>query len=84
MRVRDLWAAVLMLGVLAGAASAAGTAPAGAADALHALFDSEWERGLRESPLSATFLGDRRYDDQLPDLGLAAIRARQAAGTTTR
>lgn len=77
MRVRNLWAAVLMLGVLAGAATAADTPQAGPAEALHALFDSEWERGLRESPLSATYLGDRRYDDQLPDLGLAAIRARQ-------
>ena len=68
MRVRNLWASVLMLGVLAGAATAADTPQAGPAEALHALFDSEWERGLRESPLSATYLGDCSPEEAAKDL----------------
>ena len=44
-----------------------------AAKALHDLFDAGWERSLREDPFFATYLGDPRYDDQLPDESLAAI-----------
>lgn len=40
--------------------------------ALHALFDSEWEYGLEQSPLYASFLGDRRWNDKLGDVSLAA------------
>jgi uncharacterized protein (DUF885 family) len=57
-------------------------APAAFADAtadLHALFDREWERGLAESPESATYLGDARYGDRWTDLSAAAIAARDAA-----
>jgi uncharacterized protein (DUF885 family) len=46
-----------------------------AAKALHDLFDAGWERSLREDPFFATYLGDPRYDDQLPDESLAAIDA---------
>ena len=49
------------------------------AQALHALFDSEWERGLRDSPESASYQGDTRYDDRWTDLSLPAIAAREAA-----
>jgi uncharacterized protein (DUF885 family) len=49
-----------------------------AASALHALFDEEWERGLRESPESASYRGDPRYNDRWTDLGLDAIARRQA------
>jgi len=51
--------------------------PAAADDAsarLRQLFVDEWERTLRESPLSATAFGDRRYDDRLPSVGLADRR----------
>lgn len=47
-----------------------------AADAtgeLHALFDAQWERGLRENPTSATYLGDHRFDDRWGDRSVAAI-----------
>ena len=44
-----------------------------AAKALHDLFDAGWERSLHEDPFFATYLGDPRYDDQLPDESLAAI-----------
>ena len=50
-----------------------------AASALHALFASEWERGLRESPEGASAQGDHRFDDRWSDLGLEAIERRQAA-----
>lgn len=46
---------------------------------LHAFFAAEWERGLRESPESASFQGDLRFNDRWTDLGLAAIEARAAA-----
>jgi uncharacterized protein (DUF885 family) len=42
---------------------------------LHALFDTEWERGLGENPVGATYIGDHRYDDRWPDLSPAALQA---------
>ena len=56
----------------------AGIAPALAQDAspsaaLHALFDREWDRTMRENPLYASDLGDYRYNDQWPDVSLSAI-----------
>ena len=47
--------------------------------ALHALFDAEWERGMRESPETASYRGDHRFNDRWSDLGLESIRAQQAA-----
>ena len=46
---------------------------------LHALFDREWERDLADNPLSATYVGDTRYNDRWPDLSPAAQSARDAA-----
>ncbi|MGH8401188.1 MAG: DUF885 domain-containing protein, partial [Gammaproteobacteria bacterium] len=43
------------------------------AQALHKLFQSEWDRGMRESPLTASDLGDRRYNDQWGDASLTAL-----------
>jgi uncharacterized protein (DUF885 family) len=40
---------------------------------LHALFDAEWEHAMEASPTWASQLGDRRYNDQWPDLSLTAI-----------
>jgi uncharacterized protein (DUF885 family) len=57
-------------------------APAAFADAaadLRALFDREWERGLSDSPESATYIGDSRFDDRWTDMSPAAIAARSAA-----
>ena len=54
-------------GAAPAAASSAGTA-------LHALFDREWERTMRESPLYASDLGDYRYNDKWPDASMAAIQ----------
>ena len=47
--------------------------------ALHALFDAEWERGMRESPETASYRGDHRFNDRWSDLSLESIRAQQAA-----
>ncbi len=47
--------------------------PTPAVKALHQLFDDEWERLLRESPETATYFGDRRYNDRWSDLSLATI-----------
>lgn len=43
-----------------------------ASERLRTLFDQRWEYGLRESPLLATNMGDRRFNDRLPEVGLAA------------
>ena len=68
------------LGLVACALSAAPLAAcADAVAELHALFDREWERDLADSPLKATYLGDRRYNDRLPDISPAAEDARAAA-----
>jgi uncharacterized protein (DUF885 family) len=42
--------------------------------ALTQLFADEWERGLRESPESATNNGDKRFNDRWTDLSLGAIQ----------
>jgi uncharacterized protein (DUF885 family) len=67
-------------------ASAAALPPAATADAstdaarrLHALFDAQWERDLRDNPLMATYLGDRRYDDRWPEFTRATIERTKAA-----
>ena len=46
---------------------------------LHALFASEWERGLKDSPESASYQGDTRYNDRWTDMSLKAIALREAA-----
>lgn len=46
---------------------------------LHAFFAGEWERGLRENPESASFEGDRRYNDRWTDNSLKAIADREKA-----
>lgn len=46
---------------------------------LHALFDREWERDLADNPIAATYLGDTRFNDRLPDIAPAARAARDAA-----
>ncbi len=42
----------------------------------YALVEAEWERGLREHPERATYLGDPRYNDRFTDHSPEAIEAR--------
>ncbi|HET8692240.1 MAG TPA: DUF885 domain-containing protein [Steroidobacteraceae bacterium] len=67
------------LALVALLAAAPAPARADATADLHALFDREWERDLADNPLMATYLGDTRYDDRLPDISPAAQSARDAA-----
>jgi uncharacterized protein (DUF885 family) len=47
--------------------------------ALHQLFADEWQRGLRDSPETASWQGDARYNDRWADMSLPAIAARERA-----
>jgi uncharacterized protein (DUF885 family) len=76
--MRGLALSLLLAATVAGAAPA-GTAADTGAGRLHALFDAEWERGLRENPLQASYIGDHRYDDRWPDLSAAALARSNAA-----
>jgi uncharacterized protein (DUF885 family) len=65
-------AAALAMIVFAAAAHAAApaAAPAGAQDAsrqLAELVEAYWQRSLELNPIEATFNGDHRYDDRLPN-----------------
>jgi len=64
------------------AAAPAVAAPPAAVKQLHQLFDEDWERGLKEYPEYATFLGDARYNDRWTDWSLPAIEQRDAADRT--
>ena len=57
-------------------ASASGAPAQNASERLRILFEQRWENSLRESPLLATNMGDRRFNDRLPEVGLAAERRR--------
>ena len=70
--MRAIVIALLLLVPIVPAAQAE-AATSSSAKELHALFESEWERGLRENPVAASFQGDARYDDRWPDLSAAAL-----------
>ena len=42
------------------------------------LFDQVWQEDLVDDPVSATALGDTRYNDKLPDMSAEAIAARNS------
>ena len=50
---------------------------------LYALFDAEWERGLRNNPTFASSQGDRRYNTEWTDNSLAAIEKRHRENIST-
>src|SRR5688500_492816 len=63
---------ILLLSAAPGTFASAQTA----SDRLRVLFEQRWENSLRESPMLATNMGDRRFNDRLPEVGLAAERRR--------
>jgi uncharacterized protein (DUF885 family) len=74
---RSLFAAVVLAALPLSPVPAQDARPeSDAARALHAFFDAEWQRSLRESPETATYNGDNRYNDRWSDRSLDAI-ARQ-------
>ncbi|MFC3549991.1 DUF885 domain-containing protein [Lysobacter cavernae] len=56
------------------AASATAVDAKAKADQLNKLYADYWEAYLKLNPLQATFQGDPRYNDQLPDFDSAAFR----------
>jgi uncharacterized protein (DUF885 family) len=46
--------------------------------ALNALFDQIWQDKLKYSPEYASYLGDKRYNDQLTDYSVQAVNAKLA------
>jgi uncharacterized protein (DUF885 family) len=74
--MRSILSPVLSLFLLLPAPAMAAPDPK-ATQALHALFDADWERQLRENPIGASYLGDARYNDRWPDLSPAAISAQE-------
>src|SRR5262245_57809484 len=46
------------------------------------LFDTTWQEDLADDPISATQLGDPRYNDKWPDMSQLAIDARQKKNYT--
>jgi uncharacterized protein (DUF885 family) len=69
---------LLILAALTPAAQAAAAPPDDSAR-LQALFQRAWEEGLKENPLTATYVGRHEYDDLLPEVTLADLE-RQAKG----
>ena len=64
-------ACVVSVAVSSAGALAASPAPAGL---LHDTVERYWQESLALDPISATFLGDHRYDAELPvDIGIAHI-----------
>jgi len=73
---QSLW--ILPVALAAIAATLGAQAPSNEAGRrLHALFDREWEWELAESPLTASSLGDKRWNDRWDDLTVAALERRQ-------
>jgi uncharacterized protein (DUF885 family) len=82
---RALWAALLVAlpGPAPGAAAPAPAAATPAAEALHALFESAWERELAADPDRATSIGDARYNDRWTSMAPAAIEQRHRQDVET-
>ncbi|WP_293368042.1 DUF885 family protein [Nevskia sp.] len=82
MTLRSRAVAILAMALLTGCAST--TTPVGSTAAapvatLAPMFAEYWEEALALRPLQATFIGDARYNDQLPNTLSAEYRAKEAA-----
>src|SRR5687768_11849652 len=58
-------------------APVAGQATSAKAAQLQKLYAEYWEEVLKLNPVQATFQGDARYNDQLPDFGSAEYRQQE-------
>ena len=72
---------VPLVGLLAVDAAFAAKKPAKASP-LQKLFDQVWQEDLADDPISATALGDHRYDDKLPDMSPEGIDKRNKRNFT--
>ncbi len=78
--VRSAVLAVLFLvAACGGNGEPAATDAVDAGEALSALFDEHFERSLELNPLSATFIGDNRYNDRMANWASADYRAADQA-----
>lgn len=75
-------AAVPAFAAPAKAPGAKSATQASRAQRLNALYEQYWEEMLKLNPLQATFQGDPRYNDQLPNFGTAQYRSRMHDFTT--
>lgn len=62
-------------GTARGASAQAATPASDKAAKLDRMYAQYWEELLKLNPVQATFQGDTRYNDQLPDFGTAQFRA---------
>jgi uncharacterized protein (DUF885 family) len=69
-----------LAGLLIAPASLAARKPANAP--LVKLFEQVWQEDLVDDPISATAIGDTRYNDKLPDMSPEAVAARNARNFT--
>lgn len=56
--------------------SAAAQVDGATTNALHKLFDADWDYQMEQSPTTASTLGDRRWNDRWEDVSVAAIEKR--------
>src|SRR5690349_1995442 len=61
--------------LLAARLFALGAQPQDPRKQLHALFEEQWEELMRRTPVWASQLGDRRYNDRWEDVSLQAIQS---------
>jgi len=54
-----------------------------AGKALNEFFEAEWNYEMEQSPVRASFMGDRRWNDRWGDQSLEAIRKREQHATET-
>lgn len=74
------WIGVLLALAVSACKPPAGDERADADAAFLQLLDQQWQHTLEDSPLTATYLGDRRYNDRWDDVSAAAFAARQQHG----
>src|SRR5262245_63945084 len=77
---RPLFAAIV-LGLFPSSRDSAADGPS---TTLKALLDEHWEFRLKEDPLFATRIGDRRYDDRLPSVAPGDFGRRAAVTNRLR